>query len=105
MEHAAVLDLGVSQLPSWLFVLVHLTAIAVAGWLASRAFARGPSVLGAAFVVYGVGEVLYIGYHVGVTTFLLSHTLAEVANLVAFVLAGVAFGLHVAEKRAAPAAA
>lgn len=97
---AAVLDLGVSHLPSGLFMLVHLTALAVGIVLAKRAFGAGVPVLGWGFVLYAVAEVVYFGYHAGVTTFLLSHTLAEVLDLVAFVLAGAALASGAAKELA-----
>lgn len=88
-----VLDLGVSSIPMPVFMAVHLTALAVAAVLAVRSAARGaPAALRTAFVLFAAAEVAYMGYHLEVTTFLLSHTVAEALDLVAFVLAFVGFG-------------
>lgn len=81
-----VLDLGISQLPMWLFMVVHLTAFALGAYFAYRAFGLNRTAFGWGFSLYALAEVLYMGYHLGISTFLLSHTLAEVANLVAFAL-------------------
>lgn len=97
-----VLDLGVSNIPMPVFMAVHLSALAVALYLASRSFS-GPagSTFGWAFSLFAVAEVLYMGYHVGITTFLLSHTLAEVLDLVAFILAFVGASQSVLSRRGA----
>jgi hypothetical protein len=81
-----VLDLGVSNLPMTVFMIVHLTGFAIGAYLAYKSFNRGASLFGWGFALYAVAEVLYMGYHMEITTFLLSHTLAEVCDLVAFIL-------------------
>ena len=96
-----VLDLGVSSIPMPVFMAVHLTAFAIGATLAYKAF-HGESgrLFGWAFSLFAVAEVLYMGYHLGVTTFLLSHTLAEVLVLVAFVLAFLGASQNVLHRRA-----
>lgn len=97
-----VLDLGVSSIPMPVFMLVHLSGLAIGATLAYKAFngANG-RLFGWAFSLFAVAEVLYMGYHVGVTTFLLSHTLAEVCDLVAFILAFAGASQNVLQRRAA----
>lgn len=82
-----VIDLGVSQIPHLVFIIIHLAILAVAATLAYRTAATdgSPKTMWA-FILIAVGEVSYIGYHVAFTTFLLSHTLSEVLVLVAIVL-------------------
>ena len=96
-----VLDLGVSNLPMWLFMAVHLTALAAAAYFASKSFTQDRRSFAWGFTLYAIAEVLYMGYHVGVTTFLLSHTLAEALDLVAFVLVFLGVGQTVAQRRSA----
>ena len=40
----------------------------------------------ASFALFSVAEVLYMTYHLDWTVFLFAHTLAEVADLAAFIL-------------------
>lgn len=99
-----VLDLGVSNFPMFVFMIVHLSALAIGATLAYKAFSGANGHLfGWAFTLFGVAEVLYMGYHVGATTFLLSHTLAEVLNLAAFILAFAGASQNVLHRRAAAA--
>jgi hypothetical protein len=87
-----VLDFGVSDIPMPVFVVIHLVALVIGAFFAWKAFSAGRSAFGWAFALFGIAEILYIGYHVDVTTFLLSHTLAEVCDLVAFILVFVGIG-------------
>jgi len=85
-----VTDLGVSNIPMPIFMVIHLAATAIALSLAFRSYSRGLSPLfTTAFVLYAVSEVVYMGYHVEITTFLLSHTISEVLVLVAFLCASI----------------
>jgi len=102
-----VLDFGVSNIPMPVFMAVHITAFVIALVLAYRASAlRAPQALRTAFILFAVAELLYMGYHLEITTFLLSHTLAEALDLVAFILAMVGFSQHTQRSRnAVPARA
>lgn len=100
-----VLDLGVSNIPMPVFMAVHLAGFAIGATLAYRSFnAPGGAgrLFGWAFSLFALAEILYMGYHLSITTFLLSHTLAEVLNLVAFILAFVGASQSVFQRRAAP---
>lgn len=100
-----VLDLGVSSIPMEVFMAVHITAFLVAIALASRAASlRAPQALRSAFVLFAAAELLYMGYHLEITTFLLSHTLAEALDLAAFILAMVGYSRHAQKHRNAAAA-
>ena len=97
-----VLDLGVSSIPMPVFMLVHLSGFAIGVYLARKAFGgTNGHLFGWAFSLFAVAEVLYMGYHVGATTFLLSHTLAEVLDLVAFILAFAGAGQTILQRRPA----
>jgi hypothetical protein len=72
--------------PPAFFLLVHLAAFLIGAFFASRAFGVGARPLGWGFALFAVAEVLYMTYHLDWTVFLFAHTLAEVCDLVAFVL-------------------
>ena len=98
-----VLDLGVSNIPMPVFMLVHLSGFAIGAYLARKSFAgQNGRLFGWAFSLFAVAELLYMGYHLSITTFLLSHTLAEVLDLVAFILAFVGASQNVLARRPAP---
>lgn len=97
-----VLDLGVSNIPMPVFMFVHLTAFAIGATLAYKAFnGTNGRLFGWAFSLFAVAEILYMGYHLSMTTFLLSHTLAEVLNLVAFILVFTGAAQNVLHRRSA----
>ena len=52
-------------------------------WLAIK---RELTLLSAAFSLFAVAELVYMTYHLDWTVFLFAHTIAEVLDLVAFVL-------------------
>ncbi len=76
----------VNDLPTGFFLAVHIAAFALGagfGWLA---FKRELALLGAAFSLFAVAELVYMTYHLDWTVFLFAHTIAEVLDLAAFVL-------------------
>ena len=89
----------INELPTAFFLVVHLAAFALGagfGWLA---YSRGLGLLGAAFSLFAAAEVTYMTYHLDWTVFLFAHTIAEVLNLVAFVLVFAAAVWQVAAAR------
>ncbi|HEY3063414.1 MAG TPA: hypothetical protein VGL99_30965 [Chloroflexota bacterium] len=72
--------------PPAFFLIVHLAAFLIGAFFASRAFGAGLQPLGWGFTLFALAEVLYMTYHLDWTVFLFAHTLAEVADLVAFSL-------------------
>ena len=82
-----VIDLGVSSIPMPVFMAVHLAGFAVGAALAYKAFNGPGRLFGYAFGLYALAELTYMGYHLSITTFLLSHTISEVLVLAAVVLA------------------
>ena len=76
----------VNELPTGFFLAVHLAAFAVGAGFAWVSFKRELSAIGGGFALYAVAELVYMTYHLDWTVFLFAHTVAEVLNLVAFVL-------------------
>lgn len=92
-----VVDLGVSQIPHAVFTVIHLAILTVAIVLVVRTTkAAGSPRMMWGFVLIAAGELVYIGYHLKWTTFLLSHTISEVLVLVAILL----FFTSMADRRA-----
>jgi hypothetical protein len=77
----------INQLPTGFFLVVHITAFALGAGFAWLAFKRELTLLSAAFSLFAVAELVYMTYHLDWTVFLFAHTIAEVLDLVAFVLA------------------
>ena len=76
----------VNELPTGFFLVVHIAAFAVGAGFAWVAFKRELSLLGSGFSLYALAELVYMTYHLDWTVFLFAHTIAEVLDLVAFVL-------------------
>lgn len=96
------IDLGVSTIPHIVFDAIHLVLLLIVGYFAIQAFGSDASKLGTGFSLFVLAEISYIGYHVGISTFLLSHTISEVLVLLAFVL--VFLGVREGERIASGAA-
>lgn len=75
----------VNELPWGFFLVVHIALFAVGSFFALRAFESGTSTLGWGFALFALAEVTYMTYHVNITQFLFSHTIAEVLDGLAFV--------------------
>ena len=76
----------INDLPTGFFLVVHIAAFAIGAgfaWLASK---RDLTLLAAAFSCFAAAELVYMTYHLDWTVFLFAHTIAEVLDLVAFVL-------------------
>jgi hypothetical protein len=89
----------VNDLPPGFFLTVHIAAFAVGAGFAWLAFKRELSLLGVAFSLFSAAELVYMTYHLDWTVFLFAHTIAEVLDLVAFVLVFAAAVLQVAPSR------
>ncbi|MDX6438440.1 MAG: small rane protein [Gaiellaceae bacterium] len=89
----------INDLPTAFFMVVHIAAFALGAGFAWAAFKRELSVLGTAFSLFAVAELTYMTYHLDWTVFLFAHTIAEVFDLVAFVLVFAAAVWHVADAR------
>lgn len=84
----------INLFPPAVFLLVHLTGFAIGAFFAYRAFDRGAGTLGWGFALFALAEVTYMTYHLDWTVFLFAHTVAEVLDLVAFVLVFAHAGLR-----------
>ncbi|HET7520856.1 MAG TPA: hypothetical protein VFK61_04870 [Candidatus Limnocylindria bacterium] len=76
----------VNNIPAWGFLLIHLVAFVIGAYFAWRSFEGGASTLGWAFSLYALAEIVYMTYHLDWTVFLFAHTIAEVLDLVAFIV-------------------
>ena len=76
----------INELPTGFFLTVHIAAFVIGAGFAWLAFKRELNVLGAAFSMFAMAELVYMTYHLDWTVFLFAHTIAEVLDLVAFVL-------------------
>ena len=76
----------VNELPTAFFLVVHIAAFTIGAGFAWVALKRELNLLGGGFTLYALGELVYMTYHLDWTVFLFAHTIAEVLNLVAFVL-------------------
>lgn len=75
----------INEFPWGFFMVVHIALFAVGAFFALRAFESGTSMLGWGFALFALAEVTYMTYHVNITQFLFSHTIAEVLDGLAFV--------------------
>ncbi len=79
-------DVIVHSLPWWFFMVVHIALFAAGAYFAVRAFEGIGTLFGWGFSLFALGEIMYMTYHVNITTFLFAHTIAEVLVGLAFVL-------------------
>ena len=89
----------INELPTAFFMVVHIAAFALGAGFAWLAFRRELAVLGTAFSLFAAAELTYMTYHLDWTVFLFAHTIAEVFDLVAFVLVFAAAVLQVVPVR------
>ena len=89
----------INDLPTAFFMVVHIAAFAIGATFAWTAFKRELGLLGTAFSLFAAAELTYMTYHLDWTVFLFAHTIAEVFDLVAFVLVFAAAVLQVAGAR------
>jgi hypothetical protein len=75
----------INQFPWGFFLVVHIALFAVGAFFALRAFESDAAVLGWGFALFALAEITYMTYHVNITQFLFSHTIAEVLDGAAFV--------------------
>ena len=75
----------INELPWGFFLVVHIALFALGTFFALRAFENGAGAMGWGFAAFALAEITYMTYHVNITQFLFSHTIAEVLNGLAFV--------------------
>ena len=91
----------INELPTSFFLVVHIAAFAIGAGFAWLAFKRDLTALASGFTLYAVAELVYMTYHLDWTVFLFAHTIAEVLDLVAFVLVFAAAVARVAAREPA----
>jgi hypothetical protein len=74
----------ISMVPPAGFLAIHLVAFLIGLYFAYRSFESGKKPLGWGFTLYALAEVMYMTYHLDITTFLFAHTISEVLDLVGF---------------------
>jgi len=74
----------VNQIPPIGFLAIHIALFAIGSFFAWRSFGAGVQMLGAAFSLFALAELVYMTYHLDWTTFLFAHTIAEVLDVLAF---------------------
>jgi DMSO/TMAO reductase YedYZ heme-binding membrane subunit len=89
----------INELPTAFFMVVHIAAFTLGAGFAWLAFRRELGLLGGAFTLFALAELTYMTYHLDWTVFLFAHTIAEVLDLVAFVLVFAAAVWQVASAR------
>jgi hypothetical protein len=76
----------INAIPPIGFLAIHAVLFLIGAYFAWRSFGSGARQLGWAFSLFALAEVVYMTYHLDWTIFLFAHTIAEVLDLVAFVL-------------------
>ncbi|HEX3219494.1 MAG TPA: hypothetical protein VHU77_05655 [Candidatus Limnocylindria bacterium] len=76
----------VNNIPAWGFLLIHVVLFIIGAYFAWRSFGANQSTLGWAFSLYALAEIVYMTYHLNWTVFLFAHTIAEVLDVVAFII-------------------
>jgi hypothetical protein len=76
----------VNQIPAAGFLLIHGVAFLIGAYFAWRAFNAAVPLLGCAFSLFALAELIYMTYHVDWTIFLFAHLISEVLDLTAFIL-------------------
>ena len=78
----------IDTLPQTWFLLIHAALALIGVMLWRRARAAGQHSAARGFVLYIVGEICYILYHLDLVTFLFAHGLAEVCDGLALLSIG-----------------
>lgn len=80
----------IDAFPPPVFLVIHgaLALIGVMLWRKTANAGNGAAARG--FVLYVIGELFYISYHLDFTTFLFAHTVAEVCDFLAVLSIGMA---------------
>ncbi len=76
----------VNLIPPAGFLLVHIVLFVVGLYLAKRSFDLARNTMAWGFLLFALAEIIYMTYHLNVTVFLFAHTLAEVADVIGFIL-------------------
>ncbi|HTX67127.1 MAG TPA: hypothetical protein VMD31_15250 [Opitutaceae bacterium] len=76
----------VNAIPMPVFLVIHAVAFLIGATFARKAFAAGAAEFGWGFALYALAELSYVTYHLDWTVVLFAHTVAEVLDLLAFIL-------------------
>ena len=78
----------INAIPGPVFILIHVVLALLGVWLWRKAMGAGNAGAARGFMLFVIAELLYITYHLDVTTFLFAHTLAEVCDALGFLSIG-----------------
>jgi hypothetical protein len=78
----------IDSLPQAWFLVIHAALAVIGVMLWRRARAVGQPLAARGFVLYIVGELCYVVYHLDLITFLFAHGLAEVCDVLALLSIG-----------------
>ncbi len=76
----------INALPPAFFIAVHLVAFIIGAYMAYRSFDGQLQLFGWGFTLFAIAELVYMTYHLDWTVFLFAHTIAEVLDLVGFIV-------------------
>ena len=76
-----------NAIPPAVVILLPGVAVGSGACGANKSFAAGARSLAWGFTLYALAEIVYMTYHLDWTVFLFAHTIAEVLDLLAFILA------------------
>ena len=76
----------INAVPMPVFLVIHGAAFLIGAYFAKRAFGARASDYGRGFTLYAIAELCYITYHLDWTVVLFAHTIAEVLDLLAFIM-------------------
>jgi len=78
----------IDAIPPALFLIIHGACVLIGVMLWRKARSAGNGAAARGFVLYILGELFYITYHLDFTTFLFAHTVAEVCDVLALLSIG-----------------
>lgn len=83
-----LLDLGAFtyRTPEWVNVLSHTALLIASLYLGYRVIRSGASLFALGFLLFALGEVIYMTYHFGLTALLFVHLLGDGIVFVALVI-------------------
>lgn len=76
----------INDIPWYVFLGIHIALFLLGVFFAGRSFGAGASGFGWGFTLFALAEISYMTYHVNITTFLFAHTIAEVLDVLAFLI-------------------
>lgn len=91
-----LLDIGgfTHDAPAWVNILINSILLVGAGYLTLRTLRSGESIFAAGFGLFGLGQLVYMTHHAGLSALLFVHLLGDSTVFIAFVLIFVGLAQH-----------